>query len=263
MAAPLPPPPGARIAVVALVVALHGAAFFPWAGAPEPAATDAIDVAIVPLGDSALDAQAAAAAPPAAEETPAVNQPSAVEPSPVVADPPPQPAEEASVAEVLPKPPEPSPVTLPDQAKQAPAQEKTKPEQSRVAPKVRSAKARSVRSDDGRSARSSAESRRGDANGEAGATGSARANYAGLVVAEFNRHKRYPETARRNREQGAASVAFSIDAAGRVAAYTITRSSGKAALDRAVDAMMSAARLPPPPGGSFRGTFVANFTLDH
>ena len=95
-----------------------------------------------------------------------------------------------------------------------------------------------------------------------GSTGFARANYAGLVIAEFNRHKRYPDLARRNREQGAASVSFSINAAGRVASYAITRSSGKAALDRAVDAMMAAARPPPPPGGLFHGSFVVRFSLD-
>jgi periplasmic protein TonB len=255
IAAALAPSARARFAVVVAVVAFHGAVFLPWSGGSEPnVGLTPIEVTVVPLGDSPTDSAAAAAAPPAEALVPQASPP---------AD---QPVNEEPPSEILPIPtPAPSLVQLPDEA--APPQpkpesaRKPKPEPPRK-PKPRTVNVKSAHSDDGSAAVSSAASRKGAADGQIGVTGATRASYAGLVVAELNRHKRYPEASRRNREQGSVAVVFSIDASGRVAHYAITRSSGNAALDRAVDVMMSSARPPPPPGGSFRGSFVANFHLD-
>jgi len=62
-------------------------------------------------------------------------------------------------------------------------------------------------------------------------------------------HKRYPETARAQGEQGRAVLRFVVERSGRVAQYAIVKSTGYADLDAAVTHMMQGAVLPPfPPG---------------
>ncbi|MBX6328885.1 MAG: TonB family protein [Pseudolabrys sp.] len=71
-------------------------------------------------------------------------------------------------------------------------------------------------------------------------------NWKSALVAQLERHKRYPAAARG--EQGVAELAFSVDRAGGVHDARVVRSSGSALLDRAaVDLVISAAPLPPPP----------------
>jgi periplasmic protein TonB len=68
------------------------------------------------------------------------------------------------------------------------------------------------------------------------------------LMAHLERHKRYPPQARG--EQGIASVAFTLDRAGRVSGVRIVRSSGSSALDGETLAMIRRAQpLPVPPGG--------------
>jgi protein TonB len=69
-----------------------------------------------------------------------------------------------------------------------------------------------------------------------------------LLVAQLERHKRYPPQARG--KVGEARLAFSIDRDGRVLASRIVHSSGSDALDEEALALVRrAAPLPPPPAG--------------
>ena len=87
------------------------------------------------------------------------------------------------------------------------------------------------------------------------------ANYRLLVIAELSRHKQYPPAALSAGVQGTVVVTFTIGPSGRVVAHSITRSSGSSALDSAVNRMMAAISLPPPPGGSYRATAPVAFVL--
>ncbi|HEV2954743.1 MAG TPA: TonB family protein [Xanthobacteraceae bacterium] len=74
------------------------------------------------------------------------------------------------------------------------------------------------------------------------------ANWERLLVAQLERHKRYPPQARG--KVGEARLAFSIDRAGRVLESRIVHSSGSEALDQdALALIRRAAPLPPPPAG--------------
>jgi protein TonB len=55
-------------------------------------------------------------------------------------------------------------------------------------------------------------------------------------------------------------VAFTVGSSGRIVSHSITKSSGNAALDARVHAMMEAVEAPPPPGGSFRGHITIRFS---
>jgi protein TonB len=75
-------------------------------------------------------------------------------------------------------------------------------------------------------------------------------NYHGIVAAHLTRNKQYPPDARLNRDQGTASVAFTLDGSGRVTAAHLVRGSGHASLDQEVQAMVRrASPFPAPPGG--------------
>jgi protein TonB len=75
-------------------------------------------------------------------------------------------------------------------------------------------------------------------------------NYRGQVAAHLTRHKQYPAAARRNRDEGTATVSFTIDGSGRVTAANLVRGSGHASLDQEVQAMVRrASPFPRPPGG--------------
>jgi protein TonB len=73
-------------------------------------------------------------------------------------------------------------------------------------------------------------------------------NYRGLVAAHLNRHKSFPEAARKRGAQGATLVSFAIDEAGKVTSVTVTKSSGNPGLDDAAQAMIRrASPFPAPP----------------
>jgi periplasmic protein TonB len=65
-----------------------------------------------------------------------------------------------------------------------------------------------------------------------------RADYLAAVLAWLERHKEYPEDARRDREEGTALIAFTIDRGGNVLSFDIRRSAGNDALDRAAKEMV-------------------------
>jgi protein TonB len=89
------------------------------------------------------------------------------------------------------------------------------------------------------------------------------ANYRSLVVAELNRRKFYPPSAREVGTEGVVTVAFTIGSSGRVTQHAITRASGHTILDNAVNQMMARVELPPPPGGSFRAAVPIRFNISH
>ena len=79
-------------------------------------------------------------------------------------------------------------------------------------------------------------------------TSAAVASWQRLLVAQLERHKRYPPQA--GGKVGEARLAFDIDRTGRVLASRIVHSSGSDALDREALALLRrAAPLPPPPAG--------------
>lgn len=84
-------------------------------------------------------------------------------------------------------------------------------------------------------------------------TGVSPAKWQSLLMTHLERRKRYPAAARSRREEGVVHVAFAIDAAGNVISARITRSSGYAALDDEVLALVRrASPVPAPPPGAPR-----------
>jgi protein TonB len=86
--------------------------------------------------------------------------------------------------------------------------------------------------------------------------------YRGLVLAELNRRKSYPDSARASGAQGRVVVSFTVGPAGRVVNQSVTVSSGNGALDAAARSAVQRMALPAPPGGRFSGSAVLRFALD-
>ena len=63
-----------------------------------------------------------------------------------------------------------------------------------------------------------------------------------LVMVRLQQNKRYPSAAESRREQGVVTLSFTVDRNGRVLARSIARSSGVAALDEEVLAMVQRAQ---------------------
>jgi periplasmic protein TonB len=103
--------------------------------------------------------------------------------------------------------------------------------------------------------------RAGVENGTGDAPRMSLSAYGALVSAEVNRHKFYPPDARGAGAFGNVGVVFTIGPEGTVISHSVTRSSGNAAIDAAVHAMMAAVRLPAPPSGHFLGSIVVKFSL--
>jgi protein TonB len=73
-------------------------------------------------------------------------------------------------------------------------------------------------------------------------------SFESLLAAHLDRYKRYPPAAQTHGEQGVAYLRFTMDRQGRVLAYRLERSSGHAALDAEVLALIRRAEpLPPIP----------------
>ncbi len=82
-------------------------------------------------------------------------------------------------------------------------------------------------------------------------------NWKSLLLAQLERHKRYPPEAQSRGEQGVAQIAFSIDRRGRVHSPHIVRSSGSNLLDRATMSLVERAQPLPPPPPEIPGTQIA------
>ncbi|MFT4276308.1 MAG: TonB family protein [Rhodopseudomonas sp.] len=258
--------PGGRLVLLGAVVACHAMMFLHWAATPSALATETpMEVTIIAAGEAAIDIPEAVAAPtPRSEPEPPESSPAANEPA---------------HADDRPPSPEPSPTIV--ETPQSPIRVETsakpnRPQPSRsdkrhdkrdhkhiAAPARPASRPAAATSDDtGDSEISRVRTRMGADTGQQTSTATSRASYAALVVAEFNRRKVYPESARQTRQQGTASLSFAIGASGKVISYKITRSTGNEALDRAIDSMMKTAQPPPPPDGLFRGYFVVRFSLN-
>ncbi len=71
------------------------------------------------------------------------------------------------------------------------------------------------------------------------------------LMAHLEKRKRYPAAAKRRRDEGVATVRFSIDPAGNVLSVSLARSSGIPELDEEVVAMVRrASPVPTPPPGA-------------
>ena len=259
-----------RPAAAAAAIALHAAAAtLVVAPARFISPVDAVEVTLVSQGDAAEQEQAAAPAEPIeAAPTPRVEAPplSAAESEAAPAAPPPRVAPTAALKVDDPEaaplfvaereaaplaPPQPRPVAQPKDER--PTAKAAREPPRRPTP----AAERSGKSEIARRA-----ARRGAEEGEAKSAALARASYASLLAAELARHKVYPAAARAAGVTGSVGVAFTVGPSGEVIDDAITRSSGDAALDGAVRAMMAAVRAPPPPGGLFRATTTVTFALE-
>lgn len=79
------------------------------------------------------------------------------------------------------------------------------------------------------------------------------ARWQSQLMAHLERRKRYPSASRARREEGVVQVRFSIDDRGNVLSAKIVRSSGHAALDEAVIALVHrASPVPAPPADAPR-----------
>ena len=75
-------------------------------------------------------------------------------------------------------------------------------------------------------------------------------DYASLLAAWLDRHKEYPDRARRKHQEGIVLCEFAIDRQGQVLSYRIVQGSGYELLDEeASELMVRANPLPPPPVG--------------
>jgi protein TonB len=75
------------------------------------------------------------------------------------------------------------------------------------------------------------------------------AHYRAMLSGWFESHKRYPNSARDNAEQGSAIVHFRVDAAGRVLSFGLSKGTGYPDLDQSIDEMLQSATLPAFPAG--------------
>ena len=77
--------------------------------------------------------------------------------------------------------------------------------------------------------------------------------YRGQVIGHLSAYKHYPDSARARGAEGHPSVAFVLDASGRVVSVTLTHASGQPDIDAEVVAMVRrASPFPPPPAGAGR-----------
>ncbi len=214
------------------IVALHALIFVTVRSQPAALSPlDGVEVTLAPLGDAAEDQKnqdeiKAAAPPPPMEKV--------MPPAPPVEAPPPQVVAPEAI---------PTPAAAPKPRNAAPARQEKRLEEKR---KLEEAAERRRKAQEARQ-----ELRRGEEHGVARASAMSPAAYAGLLAAEIRRHTFYPTAARAEGSTGVVGVAFTIGPSGRLAALSITRSSGNPALDAAARTTLRAIHTPPPPGGRF------------
>ena len=179
-----------------------------------------IDFAPVPAAPASPDD--IAPGPDMLEAQPTPMSPEQVEPQVVE----PMPRVEAP-AEVTPKATEKKPAENPDKQKSetTPVQRNTPAPQTTAAP---------------RSEQHTAATPQAPSPGNA-ASRAAIASWRDLVVARLQQHERYPAAAA-GREQGVVMLSFSVERNGRVLARSISKSSGVAAVDEEVLAMVQRAQ---------------------
>lgn len=240
---------GAAVAIVALHAAAFGAALINWQSivppTPPPAAI-MIELAPLPVAPPAPVTQAAQETPPM-ERMPEIElplpeidtmPPTIPEPEVVL----PKPAPEKPKEQVAEKPKEkpkdkpkdkpkekPKPASKPKPEAEPTAAQKTPPQPSQQT----AAAAAPLQQAAVPAAPSAADIAR-RANAEA--------NWQGLLLAHLEKHKKYPKSARKRHEQGTSFLRFRMDRNGTVLSFALARSSGYAALDDEVLAMIARAQ---------------------
>lgn len=171
-------------------------------------------------------------------------------PSEIRAPSPPEPVQ-INPIEKIGLPPEPAPqadVTLPPQK----PEKRPEPARTKPVPHKRASLESAPSHAERRAARTAAPAPGADAHNP-----HAVPNWKSRLMAQLERHKRYPLAAQSRREQGVVQLAFSVDRSGGVHHAHILRSSGSSLLDRATLALLvRAAPLPPPPP-QIRGAQIA------
>lgn len=249
-AAPRLRPPWLRGAALAAISAAHAAALggimhVSMISLSPPAS---VDTAVMAHGEIAFEAMATPTPDRAVAQEP---QPDAPVPEPQDAAHPQEPAPEEA-EEIVARPSESEPDIVKQDDKPPDRQEPPEQAQAEAAAQPPAAITRASASSIGMH----------DSERESPDTASSlAARYAALVSAEINRHKHYPAAARRRGERGAVGVSFVVGASGTIIRQSITQSSGSRALDASAAQMLTAARLPPPPGGAFHGEIVITFRV--
>jgi protein TonB len=168
--------------------------------------------------------------PAAAQTQPTELPPDIVESN--IAEPEPEPLEEKPLLELPQQPKAELPVMPPPKPVEKP---KEKPKQKRAS--LASAPS---------TAEKKAERAAGPAPGASSHNPNAVPSWKSQIVAQIERHKRYPSDA--HGDQGTAHVSFRVDRQGRVHDTRLVRSSGSTSLDRdAVNWIERSQPLPPPP----------------
>ena len=245
-----PPPQVARLITIAIELEPGGNGR---AGGQAGADTDAGGGE--PAGDAAEDAPIERTPGPPDEREPEPEAESATEPAPTVEAVPPVPKPEPAVVETpapspkvaerpKPKPKvakKPRPKPKPGVAsKPKPRPKPRSPAERTSAPKV-AGESRAGTAESGLVARgkgSGSGTGKGSGSGKGKGSAKRRSRYYGELAAWLDRHKRYPAAARRRRQTGTVRVTFTIDRQGRVLSKRIVSSSGHAALDKEVEAML-------------------------
>jgi protein TonB len=199
------------------------------AAEPEGAAeSPAVIIELAPLPVAPASPDDLAPGPDMLEAQPTPKPPDQVEPEVVE----PVPKVETPAEVTLPMP-EPKAVEKKPEEKTDTQKSETKPvQQNTPAPRTTAAP---------RSEQHTAATPQAPSPGSA-ASRAAIATWRDLVLARLQQNKRYPARAESRREQGVATLSFTVDRNGRVLARSIAQSSGSAALDGEVLAMVQRAQ---------------------
>jgi protein TonB len=185
-----------------------------------------VELATLPVAPSSPDDLAPGPEMVEAQATP--TPPDQIEPELVQ----PIPKLEAPAEVTLPLPVPKAEEQKPEEKPDTPKSETQPTEQATPAPRTTAAP---------RSERNTAATPQAPSPGSA-ASRTAIANWRDLVVARLQQSKRYPTSAESRHQQGVVTLSFSLDRSGRVLARSIAQSSGVAALDEEVLAMVQRAQ---------------------
>jgi protein TonB len=213
-----------------------------------PAAPPVLMISLAPIAAPQVLEQQVAPGPQAEDSTPQEEQ---EQPQKVVESEPDIPKlpekSEPAVAMLPPPMPEPRPETKPTVNEQPVEVKKEEPRKKER--KVASRAAAPTTFDAPRAARANA-----PAAGAARVPAAAIASWKSKLMAQLNRHKRYPSG---SSNSGTAVVAFSVNRSGEVTSARLSRSSGDNVLDQeAVSLPRRASPLPKPPEGVDSGSIA-------
>lgn len=220
-------------------------------GAP-PAAPPVLMISLAPISAPQVPEQQVAPGPQAADSTPEQEQKLPEKVIESETDIPKLPEKKQEAVAMLPPPmPEPRPETKPV-VRDTPTE--TKKEERKKERKVASRAAAPASFEAPRAAQANA-----PAAGASRVPVAALASWKSDLMAQLNRHKRYPPGSSSN---GTATVAFSINRSGEVTSARLARSSGDNALDQeAVSLPRRASPLPKPPEGVGSGAIALSVPI--